>query len=358
MNVTVVGGGNVGTQLAVHCANAGHRVTMYTSRSDKFSMNLTIVDREQKTIMTGSLSKATSDPEEAFKTAELIIITFPTFCLRDISETLLPYTHKGLHIAILPGAFGELFFKNHIEMGAVVFGLQRVPSVARLVEYGKTVCATGYRNELFAAAMPHDQTAECCHLMEDIIGIKCSPIPCYLDLTLTPSNPILHTTRLRTIFKDYVNGTVYDSLPLFYEDWTDESSKLLLSCDEEVQMICYHLPDLDLSYVRSLKEHYESSNAEQITAKISNIAGFRGLPTPCIKTNGKYKPDFESRYFKADFAYGLEMIRQFAALSNTNAPNINETIEWYYKVTSTAPVVDIGEFGIDSIDSIYEFYSL
>lgn len=31
---------------------------------------------------------------------------------------------------------------------------ERVPSVARLVEYGKSVCATGYRKTLYAAALP------------------------------------------------------------------------------------------------------------------------------------------------------------------------------------------------------------
>ena len=44
MNITVVGGGNVGTQIATHCAEKGHAVTVYTSKPNSFSKKLTVVD--------------------------------------------------------------------------------------------------------------------------------------------------------------------------------------------------------------------------------------------------------------------------------------------------------------------------
>ena len=31
MRITIVGGGNIGTQFAVHCAEKGHEVIIYTS---------------------------------------------------------------------------------------------------------------------------------------------------------------------------------------------------------------------------------------------------------------------------------------------------------------------------------------
>ena len=45
-----------------------------------------------------------------------------------------------------------------LKNGATVFGVQRVPSVARLTEYGNTVKAIGYRDEMFVAAIPHKET--------------------------------------------------------------------------------------------------------------------------------------------------------------------------------------------------------
>ena len=49
------------------------------------------------------------------------------------------------------------------------------------------------------ASIPSARAEECCRLIEGIYGIPCRPIPNFLNLTMTPSNPILHTARLRTI---------------------------------------------------------------------------------------------------------------------------------------------------------------
>jgi len=252
MQVTIVGGGNIGTQFAVHCAEKGHRVTMFTSKPELFSSVLSIVDETDQVVRRGNLSKATSDPAEAFTEADLIFVTVPAFGMKNAAAQIYPHHKQGVKIALIPGTGGgECAFRKCVDKGAVVFGLQRVPSVARLVEYGKTVRAVGYRPELFAAAIPYEYTEECCSLMKDIFDMPCIPLPCYLNVTLTPSNPILHTTRLRVLYKDYVKGMKFDSVPLFYEGWNDESSELLLKCDEEVQQLCRAMPEFNLEYVIS-----------------------------------------------------------------------------------------------------------
>ena len=43
MKITIVGGGNIGTQFAVHCAEKGHNVTVYTSTPKLFKKRLNIV---------------------------------------------------------------------------------------------------------------------------------------------------------------------------------------------------------------------------------------------------------------------------------------------------------------------------
>ena len=67
---------------------------------------------------------------------------------------------------------------------------------------------------------------------------------------MTPSNPILYTARLKTLFGDWHVGIVYKSVPLFYEKWDDASSELLLACDEEVQDICKALAEFELQHVK------------------------------------------------------------------------------------------------------------
>ena len=44
MKITIVGGGNIGTQFAVHCAEKNHEVTVYTSKPDIYDGHLSIVD--------------------------------------------------------------------------------------------------------------------------------------------------------------------------------------------------------------------------------------------------------------------------------------------------------------------------
>ena len=265
-----------------------------------------------------------------------------------------------MKIGLIPGTGGgECAFKECILKGAVVFGLQRVPSVARLEEYGKVVRATGYREELFVASLPNKYSQECADIVSNIFKMKCSTLPNYLNLTLTPSNPILHTTRLKTIFKDYYDGKVYNEIPLFYEGWTDETSELLFKCDDEVQKICKALKDFDLSYVKSLKVHYESETPEALTNKIKSIKGFKGLKTPSVELeNGKVIPDLNSRYFTADFPYGLAILVQIGDMLGVDIPNMKETLNWYNKVKIKDGEYNFKNYGINNLEDFIEFYKM
>ena len=357
MNITIVGAGNIGTQIAVHCASKGHNVTMFTTKYDQISKSLKIVNELGETTLAGNISCATDEAALAFGGADLIFITVPAFHMQKTAETMYPHLKIGAKICLVPGSGGgEFAFKTAIDKGCVLFGLQRVPSVARLVEYGKIVCATGYRDELFVAAIPHSFVNECSKIISDIFDMKCSVMPNYLNITLTPSNPILHTTRLKSIFEDYETGKIYADVPLFYEGWTDKSSELLLMCDSEVQNICKALNMFDLSYVKSLKIHYESENAEQLTNKITSIKAFKGLKTPCVQVGNEFSPDLNSRYFTADFSFGLAILIQIADFLNLPCPFMKSTMAWYDRISLQKESFCFADFGINNLDDLIEFY--
>ena len=66
------------------------------------------------------------------------------------------YEHADPHaiIGFVPGNGGfEFAFRDCIERGNVLFGIDRVPAIARLTERGRTVCCSGYKEELFVAAL-------------------------------------------------------------------------------------------------------------------------------------------------------------------------------------------------------------
>lgn len=344
MKVAIAGGGNIGTQFAVHFAEKGHNVYIHTSKPESFSSMLSIVDHNNNVIHQASIKKATSSDKEAFQGADLIFVTVPSFAMKSAARQIIPYLKKGAMIGIIPGnGGGELAFKEAIDKGAIIFGLQRVPSVARIVEYGKKVCATGYRQKLYVAALPQENTNKVKKLISANFDMACGILPDYLNLTLTPSNPILHTTRLYTLFKDYIPGKAYKKVPLFYQEWDNETTKLLFKCDEEVQKLCKALKDYNLSDVKSLKIHYENNTIEGFTHKIQNIEGFQGLLTPTVKLDNEFIPDLKSRYFTADFNYGLNIFMQIARMYGVDMPNCQKIISWYNSIRD----INFNEFSFD-----------
>lgn len=359
MRITIVGGGNIGTQFAVHCAEKKHEVTIYTSAPELYDGHVNIVDDNGITTHEGTIKLATADPEVAFRTAELILVAVPATMMRSAANTIFENSDEKPIIGVVPGNGGsECAFRKCIERGNVFFGIERVPAIARLVQKGKTVKSTGYRKELHVAALPSKNAERCADLVSGIFDMPCKVIPCFLNLTMTPSNPILHTTRLRTLFGDWHEGKIYESVPLFYEEWDDNASELLIACDEEVQEICRALPEFQLYYVKSLRIHYESPTVEAMTRKISSIPAFKGLTTPTVKVEGGLIPDLHSRYFTADFSYGLTIIKQVADLANVKTPNIDETMQWYKNIAIEKEEFRFEDYGITNYDSFRNFYLL
>ena len=357
MNVTIVGGGNIGTQFAVHCAEKGLNVTIYTSNPDVFQTYITIVDETGITTHEGNIKLATNDPASAFGKADFIMVTFPANLMKSIAEIIYRYASPNAIIGVVPGNGGsECAFHKCIARGNPFFLMERVPAIARLIKKGKTVKSTGYRDELHVATLPTAFSEKCCKVIDFIFDKKCIAIPGILNLTMTPSNPILHTTRLKCIFKDYYKGKTYETLPLFYEGWDDESSELLLACDDEVQKVCKALPEHRLDFVKSLRIHYESKTPQELTKKLSGIMAFKGIKTPAVEINGKYIPDFHSRYFTADFPYGLSIIQQIARFADVFTPYINKTMDWYKMFAVETGEFNYSDYGITDRALFDRFY--
>ena len=357
MKITIVGGGNIGTQFAVHCAEKGHEVVVFTSTPGVFQKHLRIGDESGTVTHEGDIAGATDSAEEAFKNADFIMVTVPSTMMKKTADQIFDHADGHPFIGVVPGNGGsECAFRRCIDRGNVFFGLERVPAIARLVQKGSTVRSTGYRNELHVAAIPSTHVQDCCTLIQDIYDMPTKPIPNFLNLTMTPSNPILHTTRLRTLFKEYRPGVVYEHVPLFYEEWDDESSELLIACDEEVQRICRALPEFQLEYVKSLRVHYESPTVEAMTQKISSISAFKGLTTPTVPVKGGWIPDLYSRYFTADFSYGLTIIQQIAYFAGVRTPNIDDTMDWYKGIAIETDEFRYEEYGIIDWRSFEAFY--
>ena len=333
MNITIIGGGNIGTLMAAELADRGYRVTVYTSKAERWQKRIEVYDAKDNFLLAGNIYCVTADMKQAVEHADLIFVTVPaqTFC--SLADELISYVRQGQYIGVVPGSGGaEFAFRSLVEKGCILLGLQRVHSIARLKESGKSVYMLGRKKKLEVGTIPCEQSTDIAAMLEEMFGIECEALPNYLSVTFTPSNAILHTTRLYTMFRDFEQGKSYERNVLFYEEWDDRSSEMLIACDAELQALCHRIP-LDLSAVKSLRDYYESYTAQDMTAKIRSIVAFKGLLSPmkCIGED-RWIPDFESRYFTADFSFGLKIIKELCDLFSVDHENITEVWNWYQSV--------------------------
>lgn len=332
MKISVIGGGNIGMLIAAESAQKGHDVWIYTSKSKQFNEKIEVYDDEDKFLFCAQLTKVTSDLESAIRGADIIWVTYPANLFEKISNAMLPYVTENQKIGIVPGSGGaEYYFAPLIEKGCILFGLQRVHSIARVKQPGKSVCMLGRKDSISIASIPEYCCDDIVYTLQNIFDMPVNKLKNYLTITLTPSNPILHTTRIYSMFRDYSEGKYYSENFLFYENWTDDASDILIKCDSELQQLCSVIP-MDLSDVKSLLVHYESSDAVSLTRKIRSIKAFKGLKSPMKQEEFGWVPDFDSRYFKADFSFGLKVIKDIAQLYGVKTPNIDIVWQWYVEV--------------------------
>ena len=350
MKIAILGSGNIGTLIAAQLTLKGQQIYLYSRKPELFEKEIVYEDTDFGTKQVVELHCVSNDLQKIVSNADLVIVTVPAFAIKELMEVVFPLIDVHTRILFYPGTGGvEFYCKHFIEAGGVVFGTQRVCSVARLKQYGKHVVSSGKRNEMFVAALPGYYGKEAEKIISSLFDIKTIALPNYLSVTFTPSNPILHTSRLFSLFQDYDPEIGYDRIPLFYEEWDLKSSDVLIALDQEVQEMCRFLP-MDLSNVRSILLHYESEDRVALTNKICSIKSFKGLKTPQIERSGKKHPDLQSRYFTADFPYGLLILKAFALICKIETPMMNEVIAWYQQLIEKEYLTKEMQLGRDAME--------
>jgi hypothetical protein len=371
VKICVIGGGNIGTLVAAEMAAKPNTfVSIYTHNTNLWDHTIQVYNREDQLLYQSKIDVITSDLTECVSNADIIFIAMPSHVVGKVIMHLHNLVKKGAKVVFLPGSGGKEFIaKQILEHECIIVGLQRVHCIARLKEYGHSVYMLGKKDKLFVSTIPSDDCDEACSLLTQLFQIKCISLKNYLAVTLTPSNPILHTSRLYAIFNNYVDGKIYSEIPLFYEDWDIESAHILFECNSELQRLCFAINKIDLTQVVSLKEYYESNTEEAFVKKIKSIDSFKGIKAPMVSYQNGYIPDFNSRYFKEDFPFGLIIIKGIAVLFNIDTPMIDKIIILYQSLVHKSYLTEDGfngkdlcetgipqNFGIRSTDDFYEFY--
>ena len=340
MNLTICGGGNLGHVVAGFAASHGHDVQLLTRHPERWSNDLTIDTPDGKTLV-GHISRISNRPEDVIPQSDLVLLCLPGYAIADCLKQIAPYLQvKGQSsklkapssklkavgsVVSSTGFFFEAF--RILPPSTPLFGFQRVPFIARVGTYGHSAHLLGYKPQLSLAVEQTDDAESLRQQIETLFQTPVQLLSSHYEVSLSNSNPLLHTSRLYSLFKDWHEGVSYARVPLFYEEWTEEAAELYIRMDNELQALLAQLPVRPGS-IPTVLDYYESTDASSLARKLRSIEAFKGILSPMKEVEGNYVPDFQSRYFTEDFPYGLAIVHRLMHEKGIPSPTIDTIFDW------------------------------
>jgi hypothetical protein len=166
------------------------------------------------------------------------------------------------------------------------------------------------------------QEEEIQKILSNLLNMNIVLLDDFMEVNLTNSNPILHSARLYSLLQK--KHFPIEQEVLFYEEWDDDASKILLDMDEEFMLL---VDKLGLKNIRSLKEHYGVIDPREMTKKMQSIEAFKGIKAPLKNDSNRYVFDTDSRYFQEDIGHDLAYILKIADAEGVAAPVVHSVYD-------------------------------
>ena len=324
MKICICGGGSLGHVCAgVMASQKDIQLNILSGHPERWQKSITVTDTEGKQYVA-NLNRVSSKPEEVMAGQDIILFCLPGYLIEKTFREIKPYVGNAA-VGTVVSSTGFFFFAHDI-MGedAKLFGFQRVPFISRVVDYGRTANLLGYKSSLAVVLENIEDGDTFRKELERLFITPVTLLNSFYEVALSNSNPILHTGRLYTMFHGREND-VFDHNILFYKEWTDEASQMLIDMDAEFFQL---LDKLGVHSLPTLLDYYESTDATSLTKKISSIPAFQTITSPMKQVDGGWMADFESRYFTEDFPFGLRWIKDLANKNQIATPTIDNVFHW------------------------------
>lgn len=328
MNICICGGGNLGhVVLGVLAAQPQNRVSLLTNHPQRWADTVMVTDPNGKQYV-GKIAQITNRAEDVIPHSDIVLLCLPGFAIREELEKIRPYLSATTAVGSIVSSTGFFFEAQRLlPKEQPLFGFQRVPFISRTTEYGRSAELKGYK-PLLNLAIEQTANKEALRLtIEQLFQTPTQLLQSHYEASLTNSNPLLHPSRLYTLWKDWHEGIVYDKNPYFYADWTLEAAQLYIDMDAEFQTLLRTLP-VRPEAIPDVLTYYESHDAASLAHKLRTIPAFQGILSPMKEVEGGFLPDFHSRYFTEDFPFGMRFIIELAQEKGVQIPKIKEVYEW------------------------------
>ena len=148
IRVCICGGGSLAHVCAgMLSSQPDVEVNVLTRKPERWSHQLEVVDPGGK-VYYGNVNIISSTPKETLNECDIILLCLPGYAIESTLTNIKPYIN-GAVVGTIVSSTG-FFFVAHRILGedAPLFGFQRVPYIARMVEYGHSAKLLGYKKSL------------------------------------------------------------------------------------------------------------------------------------------------------------------------------------------------------------------
>ena len=163
----------------------------------------------------------------------------------------------------------------------------------------------------------------------------------YLEITLTPGNPIMHSSVVYGLAGPYSqsHGRPFPAPVCWWTDCTELGAYFLARSDEENQRLCKAAEQrlgINLSSVKPLHQEIVEAYGDQVRdprtllSVLRSNQAYDAIEAPMVQAAGQpgYVIDKDSRAFQEDVAYGLAVLVEMGRRLNVPLPHIQEIFDW------------------------------
>lgn len=355
LKVAICGGGRTGHLNAILFKQLRNvQVSMLTS-------NLDIVDQYSRNIrmtailpdgqtQSAQLDLVTTDAKAAVQDADIVIITVPAHVRQQTLRAIAPHlsSSKPVYVGAIPGFCGFDWLAQAMLIdrpNAVIWGMKDVAHTAFDLKPGRSVKMGGTKSQLYVATHSRESEASRRTLLghlTTLYGPCVALLDNYLEITLTPGNPIMHSSVIYGLIGPYGqwHQKIFPERMCWWTECPELGAYFLERMDQENQDLCAVISqrlDIDLSSVKSLKQEIVEAYAEQIRDQSSMLSilrtnqAYNAILAPMVPA-GNNRPGYvierESRAFNEDVAYGLVLLVEMAKRFELKVPYIEEVLHW------------------------------
>lgn len=237
---TVCGAGRAGTAIAADVALMGFEVNLF--ELDNFKENIRPIMEKGGVELSGKtqsgkigfakLNRITTDPEEAVKDADLIMVTAPAFGHKAFFETIFPYLRDGQNVMFNTGYWASLRFADFLKEKEAFEKITLAE--ANIMPYvsgkeGNKAHIFNVKQDIKLATFPGNRESRIFDIIK-LVYPQHKRVPNVLWTNFAPGNPGVHATLLLPIA-----GIPFDRYRgcKLYAEATLRGAKLVETFDKE-----------------------------------------------------------------------------------------------------------------------------